>query len=93
MSLRDCPLCGAFWVGEFHKCYEFTVTYDDDDEQVWATDHESAALKYGDAYDDDGDYPLANGGTIEVEVTGNGGTKRFSVSAEVVPTYYAKELH
>lgn len=57
-----------------------------------AYDHEDAAIEYGE-WSDLGEYSILAGASLDVSVEGPEGTiKKFRVSGESVPRYFAREL-
>jgi len=95
-----CKTCSKYMsFPEHHKCpptFEvFIADYHDDDDgmTVNAYDAEEAAEKAVEEYDSDGDYSCINGEEVTVRVQdSNGLVKRFVVTAEARPVYYASEV-
>lgn len=70
---------------KFHVAGEYSV--------IEADDHKSAAERFGEDYNEDGDYTLSKGGRVRVEVRSvDGSVKSFEVTAETVPVYFAEEV-
>lgn len=94
MDYKFCEECNDFHYGDSHKP-EFNVYNEDylgDEPKVFrAADFESAAIKFGEYYNSNGDYPLMNE-TIEVKVEKDGISKTFNVSAEPDIYYSASEI-
>jgi hypothetical protein len=93
-----CPKCNVRTFNPPHcNCIQFDLIRHAGDwqnlEQIWTTDHESAALIYAEDYDSSsGEYAFVNGGgDIYVRETGQNEIKKFHVSGEVVPRYSANE--
>lgn len=95
MALEICKECGDYIITPSHKCppiFEFHHPYWDDWVSIRARDHESAAEKFGELFDN-GDYTILNGSTETVSIRDSDGViKRFTVSGEAVPQYYAREI-
>jgi hypothetical protein len=84
-----------------HKCPPvFSVLIEDyhgddfeDGIQVHVRDAETAAEKAIEEWDSDGDYTCAGGSEVNVTVKGpDGVVKKFVVTAEARPVYYASEV-
>jgi dihydrofolate reductase len=93
-----CPKCNMRILHQPNcNCIQFDLIRHAGDwqnpEQIWTTDHESAALLYAEDYDSSsGEYIFVNGGgDIYVRQTGLTEIKKFHVSGEAVPQYYALE--
>lgn len=77
--MQKCPKCNEWnWP---HRggcgCKPFTVTHEGDTQEVYAIDSHSAALKYAQDWNEDGDYALMNS-TESIEINGKG----YTISAE-----------
>lgn len=94
-----CQVCGEYGWKKTHTCppvFEYRIPeYQDDWIQIRAFDSQEAAEKacenedYGSA-----DYAIVRQGYLdEIQIRDQEGTvKKFSIEAEGVPTYYAREI-
>ena len=97
MAIDHCPICGELDFWGKHRCPPkwkvFNAEYggEDDFKTIFAASAEEAAEKYGEWYDQGGDYTLANGDilTVEVEPEMGGERKKLIVSAEPKIYYHA----
>ena len=93
---QPCLTCGEWdWIGK-HKCspaWEVRQIGDSDDEWylVHAVDDETAAEKFCEMYDRDGEYSIVTSGSAEVEVRKPGSVvvSQWHVAAETVAHYSA----
>ena len=95
MDYKRCKICKD-WHWTNKKCLpEYLVYHEDymgeEPHYTRAHDHESAALKYGEYYNQN-DYSLMEE-TIEVKVEKDGEIKYFSVGAEPDIHYSANEIN
>jgi hypothetical protein len=97
----DCPKCGQWSLfPESHqcppewRCWEEENETAEDGSTVRARCAETAAEKYAEEYDSEGDYMIVHGtdATICVRAKAGGDVERFQVSGEVVPQYHARKL-
>lgn len=99
-SFERCERCRSFvWDGQC-KCVRFLcgipfrdkIDGPDDLHVVWATDAESAAEKFAEDYDSNGDYTIIKNGSGEVWVIDvDDNQTKWSIEAESVPEYRAYE--
>lgn len=95
-----CAICGKFGYVNSHRCNPEWEWRSDDifsagewcNGRVRARDAEDAALAAGESYDE-GEYTLVRGGeaTIWVRQIGTTEISKWTVTAESVPQYYARE--
>jgi len=91
---KKCDICGEWDWSNTHKCppimYFKHENWGEDWEEIRAHDHEDAAEKFAEMYNDDGDYSLMD---LEVDVLISDGKieKTFVVSAETSIEYFVKE--
>ena len=98
MAYKQCSRCKEFYnygTGLLQRpdcgCKEFTVVDEDGEEHdLYASDPEKAALRFTKIYNSDGDYSLMNE-TLDIEVQGPDGVKRFIIGAEPDIYYFANE--
>lgn len=97
-----CPKCEGYISGPTtpHRCPPTwrvrLPSYHGDDgfDEITAPTAERAAAKFGEQYDQGGDYTVVSGSPIDVVVSNaNGENERaFTVEGEAVATYYAREM-
>jgi hypothetical protein len=99
-----CRVCGHYDYASRHHCpprFEARVVDWGDDEwrEVFARDMEAAAVRFCANYDPDFEYSIIKAGCATLEVRGDRNAKgqftparRFSIAAETVPEYRAREI-
>jgi len=84
-EVHQCPPTFEVLIEDYHG--------DDDGIKVSAFDAEEAAEKAIEEWDAEGDYTCAGGSEVNVTVKGSDGSvKKFVVTAEACPEYYASEI-
>jgi len=98
MSADWCETCGNFMLfPNSHKCPPIFMVnepeYDEEWYKIRARSFESAAEKWADKTDAEGDYSIISGNETEVIVRNEAGEiKKFKVFGESVPEYTATEI-
>ena len=105
-EMKPCPKCGCYewrhrsWRTGKHVCPprflvclpEYHGDGVDDGQYVHAPDPESAAEKWAEKYDSEGDYPVLDGGPITVRVADSDGTvTHWKITAEASVNYYTED--
>ena len=94
---KKCEICKEWhWTND--RCLpEYFVYHEeymgDEAKSIRASGHESAALKYGEYYNRDGDYCLMDGSTIKVKVEKDNVIKFFEIGAEPDIHYTSNEIN
>lgn len=95
MKFKKCEVCKEYhWTDD--KCQpEYFVYHEeylgDESKTIRATNHEDAALKYGQYYNTQNDYVLINDST-KVKVEKDGVIKFFEIGAEPDVHYTSNEI-
>lgn len=94
-----CKICDEWGFAGIHKCApEWECRIKEDDGDDWSTEHgyhaDDIAVKYAERCDRNGDYTVARGSSVIVEVRKNASDeiKFFEVTAEMIPDYSADEV-
>jgi hypothetical protein len=93
-----CKICKEYTYSDGHRCGPSFLVWpsdqnEDDPMTVYAYGFEQAAEKWADVYDcESAEYSIAQGSPIEVFVRQGETLKKFAVTGESQPVYYATQL-
>jgi hypothetical protein len=102
VTAARCPTCKEWVFSKFHKCASPWLVAivegeeqprDDDYCEVRASDEEEAAEKAAEEDSNSAEYSILQGDYVAwVKAAANAKPKRFKVTGEAVPQYYAEEI-